>query len=172
MTILIWRCDDLRRFIPDDPLLDEPVEFLLCNMVASFNMRSKSSGIASLMIGNTCKINSIAAWRNAGEWVYHFLHLYKYINIFPSNNIYTYMVVHTLRYACNINTTKSNMRKFQKTYNLEIQHLTTVWFKGGKNTRWTVGRLKGQKNTRSGSDWTGFGRKGQTKYKVGVPSRR
>ena len=30
------------------------------------------------------------------------------------------MVVHTLRYACNINTTKSNMPKFQNTYNFEI----------------------------------------------------
>ena len=129
MTIVIWRCDDLGRFFPDDGILDEPVDCPLCNTLASFKMRSKSSGIANDWKHMQKEFYSgLKKWWGVGI---SFLHLYKYINRFPSNNIYTYMVVHTLRYAC---------------YRFQLEtDLTTVWLKGQKNTRWTVGRLKGQK---------------------------
>ena len=71
MTIVILTYDDLGRSVPDDGRLDETADRPLWNMLASFKMQSKSSGIANdwKRMQTEC-YSGLKKWWGAGESIF------------------------------------------------------------------------------------------------------
>ena len=80
--IVIWTYDDLGRLVPDDGRLDENEDRPLCNVLASFNMRSKSNGIADDWKRMQKEFYSgLKKWWGVGISIFACVYIHKYIHI-------------------------------------------------------------------------------------------